>query len=140
MEKKLVNEIFLMRTISCLSILLLHSLARAYAYDNNIVNLMQLLLTFGTPTFVFISEFILARSYPQELPANFWSKRLKFIMVPYILFGTFYALMKGFEQSLSSGNDFLGSFGGFLWKHILLGDYHGYFILVIFQFYLLHYF
>lgn len=140
MEKKLVNEIFLMRTISCLSILLLHSLARAYAHDNNIVNLMQVLLTFGTPTFVFISEFILARSYPQELPANFWSKRLKFIMVPYILFGTFYALMKGFEQSLSSGNDFLGSFGGFLWKHILLGDYHGYFILVIFQFYLLHYF
>jgi len=129
-----------MRSISCLSILLLHSLARAYADENNTVNLFRVLLTFGTPTFIFISEFILSRSYPEELPTNFWSKRLKYIMVPYILFGTFYALLKGFEQSVSSGNNLAGSFGNFLWRHILLGDYHGYFILVIFQFYLLHYF
>jgi membrane-bound acyltransferase YfiQ involved in biofilm formation len=128
-----------MRSISCLSILLLHSLARAYADDNHTVNLLRVLLTFGTPTFIFISEFILARSYPQDLPANFWSKRLKFIMVPYILFGTFYALLKGFEQSVSTGEGLAATFGSFLWKHLLLGDYHGYFILVIFQFYLLHF-
>ncbi|WP_176541140.1 MULTISPECIES: acyltransferase family protein [unclassified Bacillus (in: firmicutes)] len=140
MPKKLINEIFLMRSIACLSILLLHSLARAYEDENYMVNLVRLLLTFGTPTFIFISEFILARSYPQELPANFWSKRIKFIMVPYVLFGTFYAFLKAFEQSGSFGNNFMGSFGQLLWRHILLGDYHGYFILVIFQFYLLHYF
>lgn len=129
-----------MRSVACLSILLLHSLARAYADENHIVNLVRLLLTFGTPTFIFISEFILARSYPQELPSNFWSKRLKFIMVPYILFGTFYAFLKSFEQTGELGNNFMGAFGHFLWRHLLLGDYHGYFILVIFQFYLLHYF
>ncbi|MDQ6600110.1 hypothetical protein E2K98_10275 [Bacillus salipaludis] len=140
MPKKLINEIFLMRSISCLSILLLHSLARAYADENNTVNLVRVLLTFGTPAFIFISEFILSRSYPQELPSNFWSKRLKFIMVPYVLFGTFYAFLKAFEQSISSGSDLMGSFINFLWRHLLLGDYHGYFILVIFQFYLLHYF
>jgi membrane-bound acyltransferase YfiQ involved in biofilm formation len=129
-----------MRSISCLSILLLHSLARAYADNNHTVNLLRVLLTFGTPTFIFISEFILSRSYPQELPANFWSKRLKFIMVPYVVFGTFYAFLKAFEQSASSGDHLMVSFGNFLWRHLLLGDYHGYFILVIFQFYLLHYF
>ncbi|WP_223591794.1 acyltransferase family protein [Neobacillus bataviensis] len=140
MPKKLINEIFLLRSISCLSILLLHSLARAYADENHTINLLRVLLTFGTPTFIFISEFILARSYPHELPAHFWSKRLKYIMVPYILFGTFYALLKAFEASISSGNNLAGSFGHFLWRHLLLGDYHGYFILVIFQFYLLHFF
>ncbi|MGG3468173.1 acyltransferase family protein [Neobacillus pocheonensis] len=140
MPKKLINEIFLMRSISCLSILLLHSLARAYGDENHTVNMLRVLLTFGTPTFIFISEFILSRSYPQDLPSNFWSKRLKYIMIPYILFGTFYALLKAFEQSISSGNNLLSSFGDFLWRHLLLGDYHGYFILVIFQFYLLHYF
>ncbi len=129
-----------MRSISCLSILLLHSLARAYADENYTVNLLRVLLTFGTPTFIFISEFILSRSYPQALPANFWSKRLKFILVPYVLFGAFYALLKAFEQTVSSGDSLAVSFGDFLWRHLLLGDYHGYFILVIFQFYLLHYF
>lgn len=140
MQKKLINEIFLMRSISCLSILLLHSLARAYADESNTVNLIRVLLTFGTPTFIFISEFILSRSYPNELPSNFWAKRLKYVMVPYVLFGTFFAVLKAFEQSLSTGTNLLSSFGQFFWRHLLLGDFHGYFILVIFQFYLLHYF
>lgn len=129
-----------MRSISCLSILLLHAMARAYADENQTVNLLRVLLTFGTPTFIFISEFILARSYPEELPANFWSKRLKYIMVPYVLFGAFFALLKAVEQSVGTGGNPAGAFGSFLWRHLLLGDYHGYFILVIFQFYLLHYF
>lgn len=140
LQKKMINEIFLMRSLSCLSILLLHSIARAYADENNAVNLIRVSLTFGTPTFVFISEFILSRSYPNELPDRFWSKRLKFVMGPFIVFGILFAFLKGFEQSISTGTDFFSSFLQFTWMHLLLGDYHGYFILVIFQFYLLHYF
>ena len=34
----------------------------------------------------------------------------------------------------------MSAFGQYWWKHLLLGDYHGYFILIILQFYVLHYF
>ena len=140
MNKKVIEEIFLMRSIACLSIVLLHALARSFLDKNGIVESISLLLTFGTPTFVFISEFILARSYPNQLPSHFWSKRVKYVLLPYLLFGTFYAGSKGFELALSSDVSFISAFLSYWWKHLLLGDYHGYFILIILQFYGLHFF
>ena len=140
MNKKVIEEIFLMRSIACLSIVLLHALARSFLDKNDIVESISLLLTFGTPTFVFISEFILARSYPNQLPSHFWSKRVKYVVLPYLLFGTFYAGSKGFELALSSDVSFIKAFLSYWWKHLLLGDYHGYFILIILQFYALHFF
>lgn len=136
----MVNEIFLMRSIACLSIVLLHALSRAYFDESAVVNSLSVLLTFGTPTFVFISEFIISRSYKNELPAHFWKKRMKYLFLPYVLFGTIYAFSKGFEQSWSLGVPFWEAFSQLLWRHILLGDFHGYFILIIFQFYILHFF
>jgi len=139
MSKKIVHELFLLRSMACLSILFLHCLARVYGDGNDAVNYISILLTFGTPMFVFISEFILSYSYPEQTPSQFWPKRLKYLLLPYLLFGTFYAFVKAVEQSIGSGADTIGAtFLSFWWKHILLGDYHGYFILIIFQFYLLH--
>ncbi|MYL62202.1 acyltransferase family protein [Bacillus hwajinpoensis] len=140
MNKKTIDEIFLMRSIACLSIVFLHGIARSFLEENGIIASISLLLTFGTPTFVFISEFILARSYPEKLPNNFWGKRVKYVLLPYLLFGTFYAGSKGLELTLSSDVSFVSAFGQYWWKHLLLGDYHGYFILIILQFYVLHYF
>ena len=98
MNKKTIDEIFLMRSIACLSIVFLHGIARSFLEENGIVGSISLLLTFGTPTFVFISEFILARSYPEQLPTNFWGKRVKYVLFPYLLFGTFYAGSKGLRD------------------------------------------
>lgn len=139
-QRKTIDEVFLLRSMACLGIVFLHSFARSFLETNEIVNSMNLLFTFATPTFVFISIFILARSYPDQLPINFWGKRVKYVLFPYLLFGTFYAGSKGLEVALSSDISFVRAFGSFLWRHILLGDYHGYFILIILQFYVLYYF
>lgn len=139
MEKSrgLVNEIFILRSVACLSILLLHVFDRVYMHQNGAVNSISVLLTFGTPAFVFISEFIIAYSYRNREIKSFWGNRIKYIFLPYLFFGAFYAFAKAIGETGIS-ESFLGVFGDYLWKHILLGDYHGYFILIIFQFYALH--
>ncbi|MCA0987029.1 acyltransferase family protein [Guptibacillus algicola] len=140
-QRKTIDEVFLLRSLACLGIVFLHAFARSFLETNSVVNSLNLLFTFATPTFVFISIFILARSYPNQLPTYFWGKRVKYVLFPYLLFGTFYAGSKGLELALSSSEmSFASAFFQFWWKHLLLGDYHGYFILIILQFYFLYYF
>ncbi|WP_335870661.1 acyltransferase family protein [Bacillus sp. 2205SS5-2] len=137
----MVNEIFLMRSVACLGIVILHSVDRVFPEGSSvIISLVKLLLVCSTPIFIFISEFILAKTYREELPSTFWGKRIKYVLLPFLFFGTFYALAKAIQESLGSEGHVVTLFLTFLWKHLILGDYHGYFILVIFQFYLLHYF
>lgn len=84
MERKLNSEMFVLRSIACLSIALLHALYRVYDDGNTPwVESVGLLLTFGTPVFVFISQFVLSFAYPDGIPAKFWEKRIKYILLPY---------------------------------------------------------
>lgn len=136
MERKLNSEMFVLRSIACLSIALLHALYRVYDDGNTPwVESVGLLLTFGTPVFVFISIYVLSFAYPDRIPARFWEKRIKYILLPYFFFGALYAGLKGLEMSSSEGIPLLQAFWYFLWRHLLLADFHGYFILIIFQFY-----
>lgn len=138
MERKLNSEMFVLRSIACLSIALLHALYRVYDDGNTPwVESVGLLLTFGTPVFVFISQFVLSFAYPDGIPAKFWEKRIKYILLPYFFFGALYAGLKGLDMAGSEGIPLLQAFWYFLWRHWLLGDFHGYFILIIFQFYAL---
>jgi membrane-bound acyltransferase YfiQ involved in biofilm formation len=137
----LIKEIFMLRSIGCLSIVLLHSIhigietmtiremGEIYAlfFDS-----IQMILYYGTPMFIFISEFLIAYSYRnRELPSHFLTKRMRFILVPFVCMGVFYAL-PFFAEGLQAGVAKMA-------MNILLGDYHGYFILIIFQFYLFHF-
>lgn len=93
----------------------------------------QLLLNYGTPMFVFISEFVIAYSYRNKpIPESFFSKRLKFILIPYITMALIYA-MPFFHLGIET-------WSAKALMNVFVGDYHGYFILIIFQFYLFHYF
>ncbi|CAM3736787.1 acyltransferase family protein [Alkalicoccus chagannorensis] len=137
----MIREIFILRSIGCLSIVLLHSIhiginqigieemgeGTALFFDS-----IQMILYYGTPMFIFISEFLIAYSYrKRELPDDFLRKRLRFILIPFVIMGVFYALpffQLSFEQGINS-----------MMMNIFVGDYHGYFILIIFQFYVFHY-
>ncbi|MFK7692018.1 acyltransferase family protein [Paenibacillus sp. HJGM_3] len=138
MERKINAEMFVLRSVACLSIALLHALYRVYDGETSWVESIGLLLTFGTPVFVFISQFVLSFAYPAGTPAGFWSKRIKYILLPYVIFGTLYAGLKGLDLAGREGLPLVGAVWYYLWRHLLLGDFHGYFILVIFQFYALH--
>lgn len=138
LKPRLIPELFVLRTVACLSLTLLHALNRIYPESGLAMDFVKLALTFGTPAFIFISEMILSYSYPDDMPKSFWRKRFSFVFMPYLLFGAFYAVMKAAEDWLSAGGVSLLVLWNYLWKHIVLGDYHGYFILIVFQFYLLH--
>lgn len=73
-----IKEIFMIRCISCLSVVLLHIIsmvlmlqAEALADISHTVDSFRTLLMFSTPAFIFISEFLLARSYPDGVPDGF---------------------------------------------------------------------
>ncbi|MGH0590581.1 acyltransferase family protein [Bacillus mycoides] len=132
-----VPEITILRSLACLSVVLIHAITRSpanFGSDNTIdifISYIQLLLMYGTPMFVFISIFVIVYNYKDKLPDNFISKRVRFILFPFICMGIFYASISNY------GNGFHAILVQSI-KNIVLGDFHGYFILIIFQFYFLY--
>lgn len=137
-DKKIIQEVFLLRALACLSIVMLHSITRVYGEQDPLIKMITVLLTFGTPAFIFISELVISKSYPDSTPKRFWTQRVKYILMPYVCFGIFYAFSKAMEGWIFDQQPFLASFANLTWRHLLIGDYQGYFILIIFQFYVLH--
>ncbi|NDI34987.1 acyltransferase family protein [Chengkuizengella sediminis] len=131
----MIKEWNLLRVIACLSIVFLHSTTQTgnlAGYPNNeFYELLRILLCYATPTFIILSEIILANRYPKRLPDQFWQKRLKWIYVPFLVFAIIDAII---VKQLYSNIDFQKK----LLDNILLGSYEGYFILIILQFYVLH--
>lgn len=152
-KRKYLNEIVFLRSIACLCIAVVHSLHRAHSSStftnsllDTIVDSGYVLLTFGTPTFIFISMLLISYSYPTGLPKNFLSKRFKLILFPFIFMAIFYGADMNIFHQLLTGN-MTEVFSMATWSTVssnvignLMGGYHGYFILIIFQFYILAYF
>lgn len=140
-RKTYIDEIFVLRAIACLSIVFLHALGIAQSgitdisdSFNSVVNSIRVLLTFGTPTFVFISMLVISYSYPDGLPSGFLGRRFKLILLPYFSMAIFYAIFYGLVSSTPIKQILVNAFLN------ILGGFHGYFVLIIFQFYLLCYF
>lgn len=138
--KSKVKEIFLMRAFACSSVVLLHSIAIIQStFDlstttSYIFKSLQLLLLYSTPMFIFISEFVLSYSYGSTLPKGFFLKRIKYVLVPYIFFGVFYGFVWAYSFTITDIPTILKQIALYVFR----GDYHGYFVLIIFQFYILH--
>jgi probable poly-beta-1,6-N-acetyl-D-glucosamine export protein len=133
----MIKEWNLLRVIACLSIVFLHSTSQigiATGFPKTeYYQLIRTILCYATPTFVVLSEIILANRYPNKLPEKFWTKRLKWIFAPYISFAIIDALV---SYKLSPTVDVKQM----IFNNIFLGAFEGYFVLIIFQFYVLHYF
>ncbi|VEF49623.1 putative membrane component involved in biofilm formation [Bacillus freudenreichii] len=132
----MIKEWNLLRVIACLSVVLLHSstqTARILGHpQTDIYHLGRILLCYATPTFIVLSMIIIANRYPLKLPGDFWGSRFKYIFLPFISFGIIDALVvKYLKPALILDQKIL--------DNILTGKFIGWFILVIFQFYLLHY-
>jgi len=138
----MIKEIFVLRSIGCLSIVFLHSIHIALStvpiremgeLAAIIFDSVQMILYYGTPMFIFISEFLISYSYRNRvLPEHFLRKRIRYILIPYFVMAVFYSIpfiMNGVEAWSIK-----------LLMNVFVGDYHGYFILIIFQFYLFHFY
>ncbi|MCJ0967099.1 acyltransferase family protein [Mammaliicoccus sciuri] len=126
------------RAIFCLIIVGVHILSRylndVELQDHNrmIVVTFQILILFGTPCFIILSESLISMVYKDKLPKNFLVKRFKYIMIPYFSIGTFYVYSK---YKLGSNEE---SFWQLFKENLLIGDWDGWFVMPIFQFYILH--
>ncbi|PTI66977.1 adhesion protein [Staphylococcus shinii] len=134
--KTYTSVIFWMRTIACLSIVLIHSITTTFSKMDFVghgttIRVFQLLLMFSTPLFVFISEFLLAKNYHVKTKPGFLKNKLIYLGIPYILINLgisyFYFEPKTLTQFMHNVGDTM---------------FHGgavtYFIVIIFQFYILH--
>lgn len=120
----MVREWNLLRTIACLSVVFLHSstqIGRSFGYPS-IENMyfLRVLLTYATPTFIVLSEIILANRYKDKIPPNFFTKRIKLIILPFIAFAIIDALVVNYMSE--SGINILAKI-----QSNLMGNFIGYF-------------
>ncbi len=140
-SSKTIEELYALRSIACLSVVLLHAIgaglqsipsASISEFNFLFFDSLNMLLYFSTPVFIFISIFLLAYSYRNKpLPENFLKKRGSFIFLPFLFMAFFYSIPYA-TSTFEWGKKFF--------LNAAIGDYHGYFILIIFQFYLLYIF
>ncbi|MFC0013773.1 MULTISPECIES: acyltransferase family protein [Allobacillus] len=132
----MIKEWNLLRTVACLSVVLLHTttqIGRSIGYPNiDSYYFLRILLTYATPTFIVLSEVILANKYNNRIPEGFFTKRIKLIIFPFIIFAVIDALVVNYISA--NGIDITQKI-----ISNLTGNFIGYFILIIFQFYILHY-
>ncbi|ARI76307.1 acyltransferase family protein [Halobacillus mangrovi] len=143
MKRAYINEIFFIRFIACLCVVFIHSITLSQqnyelsAFTSDMFYQFKMTLMFATPVFVMISEFLLSYSYPDRMPKAkpFWKKRFLYIFVPYLIMSVIYTLYGLWAGSGITWSGFVDLF----FDKTVLGVWHGYFVLIIFQFYALHF-
>lgn len=121
----------------CLAIVVTHSISNYLRnievdqtfYDQFIV-WIRLALLCSTPIFIILSETLISKNYANGLKKGFMWKRIRFILIPSILVG----LVVSYR---SSGNDLI-AFWQAVQEKVILGQWYGFFVIVIFKFYILH--
>ena len=71
MAKTALKEIFLLRATACLCIVFLHCVTQVYDIEDGWVGTLRLLLSFGTPAFILISEIVLLMLTQLKRPSVF---------------------------------------------------------------------
>lgn len=129
-------EFIYLRTFLCLLIVLTHILTE-FSIKNDIDNnqihmlyLIRMILIIGTPCFIILSQLLTTLNYNEQLKPKYLRSRMTYILVPYIIMGSFYS----YSESLKTNHDFIKQFI----ENVVQGNWYGYFILIIIQFFLLN--
>lgn len=128
-----IEEIYWLRAYGCMAVFLFHLLDHVnQRIDNVATDLMRLPLVLGTPIFLFISIFVFAVRYDKSVPKGFLTQRVKYVMVPYVVYGFIYSTGEWARLQLS------GEPVGFLAnavEYFVYAGWHGYFLIIAMQFY-----
>ena len=145
MKRKTIEELVYIRAIAAFGIFMIHlsgSFALFSLYGSKAMHLgifANQFFRFGTPIFMIVSGFVLFfnyRNFEEFDYMKFCTKKVKYILIPYILWSAFYYLLPRYRAiSTMTSNNILE-----FMKIIALGNAypHLYFIFLIFQFYLLY--
>ncbi|WP_164779723.1 acyltransferase [Paenibacillus kobensis] len=141
-----LSEIQLMRAIAMVGVVLIHATSFATVQMKAssvywIYHVLNVSMAFATPTFIFLSGFVLFYNYydkplTRRTLGHFYRKRLVYVIVPYVLFSIIYYVLYhyAYEPGLPAAetiHDFFVRLAtGRAYTHL-------YFVFIIAQFYLL---
>lgn len=130
-------ELDYFRAFLCMLIVLVHLITQymngigdSDAQELKLVYYVQNIIIFGTPCFIMLSQMLTTMNYKQ-LNLNYLWSRFKYIVIPYFLVGLFYC----YSESLKTNTNIATQ----IWNNLILGDWYGYFIMVIIQYAILSY-
>ncbi|TDM12131.1 acyltransferase family protein [Macrococcus lamae] len=130
-------ELNYLRVFLCMLIITTHILTE-YAVSNEpddfqikVLYWIRMIVIVGTPGFIILSQLLVTLNYKETLPRNYLISRVQFILLPYLVMGMFYSYSESEDRNIS----FMSQF----YENIILGNWYGYFVIVIMQFYLLNY-
>lgn len=146
-KRKNLDEIQLARAFAILAVIVVHSSSSGVTYVEfdsilfPIYNFLNIAGKLGTPTFIMLSSFVLFYNYyPRKttgsLVKRFYGKRLKFILIPYIVFSALYFIVKWYVYYDYPSIEFaIGRF----FELLVLGKAHPhlYFVFISVQLYIL---
>lgn len=148
-KKERLPQLDIYRALAILGVLHVHatSFATVDAIDSRfyyIINFLNIFFKYGTPSFIFLSSFVLFYNYfdrplTKSLIANFYKRRLLYILLPYLLVSIGYFLIR-LEQNgmLNSSLDWGAQIPVFLDRLAKGQNYtHLYFVFISLQFYIL---
>ncbi|MDC6679081.1 acyltransferase family protein, partial [Leclercia adecarboxylata] len=120
-----VEEIYWLRAYGCMAVFLFHLLDHVnQRVDNLVTDLMRLPLVLGTPIFLFISIFVFAVRYDKSVPEGFLTQRVKYVMVPYFVYGFIYSTAEWVR--LQTTDEPVGFIANAIEYYVYAG-WHGYF-------------
>lgn len=130
---KRIEEIYWLRAYGCVAVFLFHLLDHVnQRVDNLATDLMRLPLVLGTPIFLFISVFVFAMRYDKAVPPGFLAQRVKYVMLPYLVYGFIYSTAEWVRLYVA------GEPVGFVAnavEYFVFAGWHGYFLIIAMQFY-----
>ncbi|AVR00518.1 hypothetical protein OBCHQ24_16395 [Oceanobacillus iheyensis] len=105
LQRRALDEIQLARAFAILAVLTVHSSSSGVTSIETdsilfpVYNFLNIAGKLGTPTFIMLSSFVLFYNYyPRQINGGlikrFYTKRLKYILIPYILFSILYFVIK----------------------------------------------
>ncbi|MGG3283207.1 acyltransferase [Paenibacillus solani] len=146
LPRERLPELQLIRAFAIIGVLSVHSTSYAVSAMTDskyffIYNFMNIFMKYGTPTFIFLSSFVLFYNYydrpmTKKLIGGFYKKRLLYIIIPYTLFSVFYFTLLHFLYY--QGRPFGDTVESFVQKLLTGKAYtHLYFVFISIQFYVL---
>ncbi|KPQ01598.1 acyltransferase [Marinobacter sp. HL-58] len=133
---KQIEEIYWLRFYGCLAVFTFHLIDRIERnyLEHVVLDLAYIPTVVGTPIFIFISIFLFSARYGENIPHHFLARRFKYMMVPYVVYGLIYSMAEYVRLWLS---DEPVALLPHLVEYLLFAGWHGYFLVVAMQFYIL---
>ena len=148
-KRERLPQLDIYRALAILGVLHVHATSNATveAIDSRfyyIINFINIFFKYGTPSFIFLSSFVLFYNYynrplTKDLILGFYKKRLLYILLPYLFASMVYFFVRLYLNGYLNGSIDWGKHIPDFFERLALGQNytHLYFVFISLQFYIL---